>query len=219
MWRLKSPAHRFLRYAALRAWRTKARQAHSDWKRRDHSSSVPKAHLSERRGHTNLKSARRELWKSPFRFGPQSQVAREKARRRASAIIHSVAPSPSFPNASRYRVIVGCMWSTQICATAQKILATQQIYHDAMLSARRFKVLRIGKSRCANGVRQVHVMLDEVQQELVAAKSKHFHMKEVVRGVDSLQVAGFDSSFVRFMDLEKFSDIAPSTGSGIRSAA
>ena len=84
-------AFRFLRYAALRAWRTKARQAHSDWKRRDHSSSVPKAHLSERRGHTNLKSARRELWKSQFRFGPQSQVAREKARRRASAIIHSVA--------------------------------------------------------------------------------------------------------------------------------
>ena len=49
-------------------------------------------------------------------------------------------------------------------------------------------------------------MLDEVQQEVVAAKSKHFHMKEVVRGVDSLQVAGFDSQFVSLMNLEELND-------------
>ena len=65
---------------------------------------------------------RRCKWSRSFR-SLRVLLARENASQRASEMIHSfVAPSLSFLNASRYRVIVGWMWSTQICATAHESL-------------------------------------------------------------------------------------------------
>src|SRR5439155_8379945 len=68
--------------------------------------------------------------------------------------------------------------------------------HDPVVATGGFKIFAIPEGRAADGIRQIHVGLDKLQEEVVSTQAKELGMEEVVGLMYPLEISAFDRRLI-----------------------